>query len=96
MKVESKSALDSVYRAIDSLNQMMPPDKRISKSPDTPLGDELTSMDKVNLVVETEMAIEEEFGQSINLADQAAVAQGNRLFETVATFSAYVESLLAK
>jgi len=88
------AVLESVYRAIDALNQTRPPDKRIDKAPQAPLGDALSSLDKVNLVVETEMAVEEDFGTSINLASKEAVSQGSQLFATVVSFSAFVESQL--
>jgi acyl carrier protein len=88
------AVLESVYRAIDALNQTRPPDKRIEKAPQAPLGDALSSLDKVNLVVETEMAVEEDFGTSINLASKEAVSQGGQLFTTVASFSTFVESQL--
>jgi hypothetical protein len=40
------------------------------------------------------MAVEEDFGTSINLASKEAVSQGGQLFATVASFSAFVESQL--
>jgi hypothetical protein len=88
------AVLESIYRAIDALNQTRPPDKRIEKAPQAPLGEALSSLDKVNLVVETEMAVEEDFGTSINLASKEAVSQGGQLFATVASFLAFVESQL--
>lgn len=94
--VDQASVLNSVYRAIDALNRTLPAEKRLEKSPETPLNGTLDSLDRVNLIVETEMAVEEDFGRAINLADQDAVAQGTGLFETVASFSTYVESLLER
>ncbi len=97
MQTDNSSIIYSVYRAIDALNQTLPTEKRLEKSPDTALlGQQgaLDSLGMVNLVVETEMAIEEDFGRSINLADQNAAAQGAQVYETVATFTSYIETLL--
>jgi len=87
-----EQVIDSIYKAIDSLNQTRPEEEKIDKSPDTPLNELLSSLDKVNLIVETEMMIEEDFGKSINLADQNAVSQGTNPLKTIETLSAYVES----
>lgn len=87
----------SVYRALDTLNQTRPSDERLAKSPETPL-EALDSIDKVNLIVETEMEIEKEFGQAISLADDTKAeepeGQDASPFETVASFTKYVESQL--
>ena len=87
----------SVYRAIDTLNQTRPSEERLSKSPETSL-EALASIDKVNLIVETEMEIEKEFDQAISLADDAKAEEPEgretNPFETVASFTKYVESQL--
>lgn len=87
----------SVYRALDTLNQTRPSEERLAKSPETPL-EALESIDKVNLIVETEMEIEKEFDQAISLADDTKAeepgGQDASPFETVASFTKYVESQL--
>lgn len=87
----------SVYRAIDTLNQTLPSEKRLPKSPETPLNP-LDSIDKVNLIVETEMEVEEEFGRTISLADNIGAeeteVEAEDLFKTVAAFAKHVESQL--
>jgi len=93
----SDAVQSSVYRAIDTLNQTRPSEKRLAKSPETPL-EALDSIDKVNLIVETEMGIEKEFGQAISLADDAKAedpeGRDTDPFETIASFTEYVESQL--
>ena len=88
----------SVYRAIDTLNQTRTSEERLAKSPETPL-EALDSIDKVNLIVETEMEIEKGFDQPIRLADdaKAEVPEEERKnpFETVASFTEYVESQIS-
>jgi len=86
----------SVYRALDTLNQTRPSQERLAKSPKTSLG-ALDSIDKVNLIVETEMEIEKEFDQAISLAEDVKgeePGQDANPFETVASFTEYVESHL--
>ncbi len=95
MQVQSAAVLQSIYRAIDTLNRTLPPDRRLDKTPETPLQPALDSIDLVNLVVETEMAIEEDFGQTVNLADEKAASQGTRVYATVGSFAVYIEALLA-
>lgn len=97
LKPNHKSLQDSVYRAIDTLNQALPPEKHLAKSPETSLRG-LDSINKVNLIVETEMKVEEEFGEAINLADdiegEGSEVSGADLFETISSFTKYVESQL--
>lgn len=92
-----ESVRNSVYRAIETLNQTLPPEKRLAKSPETSLRG-LDSINKVNLIVETEMKVEEEFGEAINLADdiegEGSEVRGSDLFETISSFTKYVESQL--
>ena len=81
-----------------SLKQTRPSEKRLAKSPETPL-EALDSIDKVNLIVETEMEIEKEFDQPIRLADDAKAEvpeeERNNPFATVASFTEYVESQIS-
>ena len=97
MQVDQQAVIDSLFRAIDSLNMTLPADRKVSKSPDTILmgtGGALDSLGMVNLIVETEMMIEEDFGKMLNLADQSAAAHASNVFETVSTFAAYIEEQL--
>ena len=97
MQVDQDSVIKSVFRAIDSLNMTLPSQKRIKKSPNTILmgkNGELDSLSMVNLIVETEMMVEEDFGQLVNLADQSAAAHASNVFETVSTFANYIEEQL--
>ena len=53
------AVLAAVYEAVDRLNEMSPPDRRVPKNPDTRLvgsGGYLDSLGAVNLIVETEQA----------------------------------------
>jgi hypothetical protein len=89
--------LEAVYRAVDEVNMMLPPDSRIEKSADTPLldsGSGVESLTLVNLVVETETVIDMEFGVQVALADEQAIAIKPSPLATIGSFAAYVASLL--
>jgi acetyltransferase-like isoleucine patch superfamily enzyme len=95
---KGKNAIQgSVYRAIDTLNRTRPSEERLAKSPETSL-EALDSIDKVNLIVETESEIKRELGQSVSLTNNAE-GRGSRKgetnpFKTVASFTEYVASQL--
>ncbi|MCL4267598.1 MAG: acyl carrier protein [Anaerolineae bacterium] len=88
---------EAVFQAIDELNDILPPERRLQKSPDTVLygsGGRLDSLELVNLIVAAEQNIEDEFGVPITLADERAMSQRNSPFRTVATLVAYITALL--
>lgn len=95
---KSKNAIQSsVYQAIDTLNQTRPSEERLAKSPEMSL-EALDSIDKVNLIVETESEIERELDQSVSLTNNAEGRESRKgevnPFETVASFTEYVASQL--
>jgi acetyltransferase-like isoleucine patch superfamily enzyme len=83
-----------VYWAVEMLNQTRPPEERLAKCPETSL-EELDSIEKVNLIVETETEIQKELGQSVSLTNIAESGGGREgemnPFKTVASFMEYVE-----
>ena len=88
-----------VFRAIDAINQGRPHDRRIAKSPDTVLLGEaggLDSLGLVNLIVAVEEEIDEEFGVTINIADEKARAQVNSPLKTVGSLADYIAALLTE
>jgi len=95
----AKTAVQSsVYRALDTLNQTRPPEERLAKSPETSL-EALDSIDKVNLIVETEIEVEKDLGRAVSLANGVKGKEPDELetnpFRTVASFTEYVESQLS-
>ncbi len=86
-----------VFEAIEQVNRALPPEKRLSADPSTPIsgpGATLDSMGQVNLVVEIEDRIHDTFGAEITLADQAAMARQPSPFETVQSLIDYIEEQL--
>lgn len=91
--------LNSVFRAIDELNDMLPAIKRLEKTPDTVLYDSngrLDSLELVNLIVATEQNVEDAFGVTVTLADERAMSQQKSPFRTVATLVDYISMLLSE
>ena len=54
----------------------------------------IDSIGLVTIIVTTEQRIEEEFGESITLADERAMSQKNSPFLTIGTLSKYIDNLL--
>ena len=75
----------------------MPQDKQIAKSQDTPLFGETAKIDSlgfVNLLINIESNIEDEFNMSIIIANEQAMAQKNSPFKTIGTLTEYVGYLV--
>jgi acyl carrier protein len=89
--------LDSLYAAIDDVNRERPSDRLLVKAPETALygsASDLDSLGLVNFIVAAEQRIEAEFGKSLVLADDRALAQEPSPFRSVGALADYVEVLL--
>jgi acyl carrier protein len=96
--ITRESILDAVYVAVDRVNETLAKDRRLAKAPETRLigiGGRLDSLGAVNLIVETELAVEERLGVMIDLGDERAARQQVHPLETIATLAEYIHSLLA-
>jgi acyl carrier protein len=82
-----------VCLAIDELNGELPPERRLEKSPETPLfgrDGRLDSLGLVRLIVAVEQVVEDEVSVSVTLADEKALSQRSSPFRTAGALSAYV------
>jgi len=89
--------LKLIYEVIDEMNQALPAGSRLDKSPSTILfgaNGKLDSLGLVNLITLTEQKVEDELGTTIVIADERAMSQEESPFQTVASLSAYICSLL--
>jgi acyl carrier protein len=87
----------SVFRAVDEVNRMLPPESRLDKSHTTHIfgkDGKLDSLGFVNLIVAVEENIMEEFGVVISLADEKARSQETSPFQTFQTLIEYISVLL--
>jgi acyl carrier protein len=87
----------SVFRAVDEVNGMLPPESRLEKSHTTRIlgkDGKLDSLGFVNLIVAVEENIVEDFGVVISLADEKVRSQEESPFQTFQTLIDYVSILL--
>ena len=83
----------AIFSAINEINQQLPTSKRLVPSRETLLtgpSAQLDSLGLVNLIVATEESIEDAFGQTINIADKAAMSEVESPFRSVETLAAYI------
>ncbi len=95
--IHSEKINETIYNALDEINQFLPDENKIEKKEDTVLygaNSRLDSLGLVNLIVAVEQAIQDEFGRSIDLTDEKALSQKNSPFLTVKTLSDYITLLL--
>jgi len=94
---ERDKILKSIYEAVDEVNEQLPEDQALEKSPDTVLLGEsgkLESIDLVNILVATEENIEEAFDTPISITDERAVSEKNSPFKTIDTLCDFISNLL--
>ena len=94
----TKNKIDHIItEAIAEINSNLPKDKQFLISKETPLFGENVNIDSlgfVNLLVNIEYNIEDEFNLSITIADEHAMSQKNSPFKTLGTLSEYVLGLV--
>lgn len=94
---ENERVVRAIFRAVDEVNEKLPGKERLERSLEAVLfGREgsLDSLGLVNLIVAVEEKIEEEFGTTITIADERAMAQRNNPFRSVETLVSYVRNIL--
>ena len=94
---EREKILNSIYGALDEVNEQLPDDQQLEKSPDTVLLGEsgkIESIDLVNILVATEENVEETFGVPLSITDERAVSEKNSPFTTIGTLCDFITNLL--
>ena len=99
-KTVDKSRITAlVFAAVDELNQQLRKAQRLEKSPTTPISGTSATLDSLgllNLIVQVEQQLEQEFQVSVTLADDAVMAQENTPFQTLGTLTDYISAVLEK
>jgi len=83
----------AVYRAVDWVNDELPPDRQLIKAPETPLlgaQSVLDSIHLVSLIVTTEREIEEAFAVALTLADERALSMKESPFRSIQSLADYI------
>jgi len=93
------SVIREIYRALSRINELRDPDDRIACAEETVLygsGGALDSLGLVSLILDVELAINEQTGGSLVLADAQAMAQRRNPFRDVRSLADYVMSRLGE
>jgi hypothetical protein len=93
------NALTAIYRAVDSMNAELPPDRQLSKTPATRLlGPQsvLDSLHLVSLLISIEREIEDMFGVAPTLANERALSMKESPFRTIESLASYIEVLISE
>ncbi len=88
-----------IFCAIDQVNELLPSDRCLEKTPETVLSNRaeqnsLDSLGMVNFIVALEQLISEELGVSVSLADDLVISEHDNPFRTVATLAENIGKLL--
>jgi acyl carrier protein len=89
--------IQTLYAAIDEVNEQLPDQRKLKKSPQTVLIGASSSVDSltvVNLIVAVEQKIEEKYGVVINLAAADGLPGSENPFKDLETLVQHVSSLI--
>jgi acyl carrier protein len=86
-------ALKIIYQSISDLNEQLPGDRQIERSPSSVLfgdGGKLDSLGLSNLIVITEQRLQDWLGFTVDLTEDDPFSPGAGHFRTVRSLTAYV------
>jgi hypothetical protein len=100
-KVNNNEAavLNTIFKALNSLNEERGPGEKIAVGPDTCLfGVEsvLDSLSLVSVIVDLETLLSDQFGKSISLTDDRAMSRDPVPFTNVTALKTYLLELLGE
>lgn len=93
----SEKILNIIYAAIDDLNDSLPKDKKIQKTPDASLFGNSGTIDSLGLtilIVSLEQKIEEGLGITVTLVNDTVMSKDESPFQTVNTLANYISTLI--
>lgn len=88
-----------IYEAIDALNDSLPKERRIEKSPQSSLFDETGAVDSLGLtllIVSLEQKLEEQLGLRVTLVSDMAPSSEGGPFQNVYTLTNHILELAAE
>lgn len=85
---QHEKIISLIFRAIDEVNEFLPPESRLEKTSETVLSDKfaqgaLDSLGMVNFIIALEQLIDQEMGVSLSLADDLIISEQHNPFQTV-------------
>lgn len=94
-----ENTLAAIYRAVDCINGELPPDRQLSKTPDTRLlGSQsvLDSLHLVSLLINVEREVEDMLGVALTLANERALSMKESPFRTIDSLASYIDVLISE
>jgi hypothetical protein len=94
---DPENIVAAIYRAVDWINGELPPDRQLSKAPETRLlGSQsvLDSMHLVSLIVAIEREVEDTLGMALTLADERALSMNASPFRSIHSLADYIGILI--
>lgn len=99
--MENPKTIEFVFKAIDEVNQMMPREDHLAKTPDTVLSDQskkegFDSLGMVNFIIALEQIIAQERQVTISLVDDLIISEEHNPFKNAAVLAENLEKILEK
>jgi acyl carrier protein len=94
---DPENIIAAIYRAVDWINDELPPDRQLIKAPETRLLGSETAVDSmrlVSLIVTVEREVEDAFGVALTLADERALSMKASPFRSIQSLAEYIGMLL--
>lgn len=95
--INKEKVIQSIFGAIDEINEQLPKGKRLEKSINTALfgnHGSLDSLSLVSLITTLEQKIEEDFGMTVTILEKMEDIEDKNPFETVKSLTDYLSSFL--
>lgn len=92
----TQQILDAIYSAVDELNLLLPPDKRLAKAETTPIvgaGAALDSLGFLNFILLAEAKVNESCSLQVNLAERLVENSSGEPPQTLGALASLVGSL---
>jgi acyl carrier protein len=94
-----ETVLAAIYRAVDWINAELPPERQLSKTPDTRLLGSQSALDSLHLVsllITIEREVQDAIGVTLTLADERALSMKESPFRTIESLANYIEVLVSE
>jgi D-alanine--poly(phosphoribitol) ligase subunit 2 len=97
MTIDTEKVTQSIFGAIDEVNEQLPKEDKLEKSGSTGIfgsNGRLDSLGLVSLITTIEQRIEEDFGITVTILENIDELEDDNPFETVSALTNYLTSML--